>query len=127
MVDPTGVVGLLGLFTTCLEGYKICLTISAADEDAKRIRLRMYLEKERFVGIGRTCGLLPHHGQHRQREALKQFLQEDTFRRKAIEDALDLIADLLHKGGNLDRRHIAPEGVPESLKDKVRMESQHTR
>ncbi|OCL13493.1 hypothetical protein AOQ84DRAFT_225374 [Glonium stellatum] len=119
MVDPTGVIGLIGLFNTCLEAYKICLTINDADEDAKLLRTRLFLEKERFLNVGRTCGLLPHHGKDKKTEALKQFLEEDEFRRKAINTTLELIADLLCKAEILDRKYGTKEGLPESLKDKT--------
>jgi hypothetical protein len=119
MADRTGVSGLMGLFSVCLEGYKICLAISGADEDAKILRTRMFLEKERFLNVGKTCGLLPLHRQDRKTEALKKFLQEDPFRRKAVADTLELIANLLCKAEHLDRKYVAEDGIPEALKNKV--------
>jgi hypothetical protein len=106
MVDPTGVVGLMGLFTTCLEGYKICLEIRSADEDVKRLRTWMFLEKERFLNVGKTCGLLSSSGPSERTERLQRFLEADAFRQRAINDTLELIASFLLKAENRARANV---------------------
>jgi hypothetical protein len=120
MVDPVGIVGLIGLFSACLEGYKICLAAGATNDDANLLRTRMFLERERFLNVGKMCGLLHHHGRDERTECLKQFVEGDPFRRKAIGDTLELIASLLSKAEKLDRKYGPQEGLPDSLKEKVR-------
>jgi len=120
MVEPTGIIGLIGLFNTCLEGYKICLTISSADEDVKRLGTRMFLEKERFLNVGKTCGLLALHDHNERTQRLRRFLEEDALRRRAINDTLELIASFLLKAETLDRKYEPQVGLPEALKDEVR-------
>ncbi|KAF2014053.1 hypothetical protein BU24DRAFT_425051 [Aaosphaeria arxii CBS 175.79] len=113
-----GVVGLIGLFNTCLEGYKICLSIQDSDDDLKLLRARMYLEKERFANIGRTCGLLGDGtGDKGRTEALNEFLAKNKFRRKSIEDILVLIDNLLEKAEELNKKYEENEGLPEALQD----------
>lgn len=119
MVEPTGIISLIGLFTTCLEGYKICLAVSSADEDVKKLRTRMFLEKERLLNVGKTCGLLARHGHGERTERLQRFLEEDVFRRRAINDTLELIASFLMKAETLDRKYEPQGGLPEEWKDKV--------
>ena len=119
MAEPISIISLIALFSTCLEGYKICLAISSADEDVKRLRTRMYLEKERFLDIGKTCGLLGHHVHSEKTKRHQRFLEEDAFRRRAINDTMELIASLLVRAENLDRKYESQEGLPEALKDKV--------
>lgn len=113
------IVGLAGLFTTCLEGYRICLSVSSANKDSKLLRMRVYLERERFLNIGRTCGLVEHRGVQGSRQALQQFLDEDDYRRRAIGEILDLIATLLSEAETLDRKYATLEIAAPPSDDNV--------
>jgi hypothetical protein len=119
MVEATGVIGLIGLFTTCLDGYRICLSMGASTESTQLFRIRMLVERERFLNIGRTCGLL-QKGEHKRTEWLERFLEEDPFRKRLINDTLEHIAILLGKAEDLDRKYALQSRVPGVLKDKVR-------
>lgn len=119
MVEPTGVIGLIGLFTTCLEGYRICLSMSASTESTRLYRTRMLLERERFLNIGRACGLSQEEGNKRT-EWLERFLAEDPFRKRLINDTLEHIAMLLGKAGDFDRKYAVPYRVSHVSQDKVR-------
>jgi hypothetical protein len=109
------IVGLAGLFATCLEGYRTCLSVSSADKDAKLLRIRVCLERERFLNIGRTCGLVKHRGAQGNTRALQQFLDEDEFRKRAISETLELIAMLLGEAGDLDRKYAAMKSGPPTI------------
>jgi hypothetical protein len=123
MADPIGVLGLVGLFSTCLELYHLCLDASSTTEDSALLRSRMFFERERFYNVGRACGLSEATGKSqddKQTRVLREFLEQDRFRRKGIGEALESIAALLNKAEKLDRKYSPRQDLPESLKDKVR-------
>lgn len=121
MADPTGIIGLIGLFTTCLEAYKICLAIKGADDEVKKLRTRMYLQKVRFQNIGKACGLVVHQGHEERTRRLQRFLDEDELRRRAVNDTLELIASFLLKAESLDRKYEPQGTTPDILNEKVRI------
>ena len=119
MVDPVSLVGLVSLFSVCLEGYRICLAIQTADEDVRILRARMFYQKERFQNVGKMCGLIPSNTKDGQTEALNKFLQEDRLRQRAIAETLELIAGLLGKAEELDHKYEARQELPDVLKERV--------
>ena len=117
MCEPVSVLGLLGLFNVCLEGYKLCLTAKDADSDFAILRTRMFLERERFVNVCAAFGLAGSENSGRAK-ALRQYIERDAFRRKGIADALEAVSLLLARAEKADRMYSDREEIPDVAKDK---------
>jgi len=105
VVDPVSLLGLVGLFNTCIEGYKICVAVKATDNDAILLRTRMFLERERFLNWGRVCGFLPHHERDQRKTMFKRFVEEDRLRQQNMAQVLETIGSLLEKAEKLDNKY----------------------
>ncbi|KAH7202687.1 uncharacterized protein BKA55DRAFT_547487 [Fusarium redolens] len=84
MADVTGILGLVALFSTCLEGYRLCLDLTSSSQDVKLLRTKMFLQRERFLNVGRACGLLTNDVTKQRPESLRLFLVQDPFRQRAV-------------------------------------------
>ncbi|KAF5257090.1 hypothetical protein FOXYS1_12401 [Fusarium oxysporum] len=83
----------------------------------------MFLQRERFLNVGRACGLLTNDAKKEKPESLRLFLAQDPFRQRAIKEALEHIASLLSQAEALDRRYSPQDGLPENLKEKTILNS----
>ncbi|KAF5704226.1 hypothetical protein FMUND_12633 [Fusarium mundagurra] len=79
----------------------------------------MFLQRERFLNVGRACGLLNNDATKQKPESLRLFLAQDPFRQQAVKEALEHIVSLLSKAQALDRRYYPQDGPPEILKEKT--------
>jgi hypothetical protein len=62
MADPAslvfGVVGIVSLYSVCLQGYTQILSAKSLGKDAATLLCRLEIEEARFIVWGRNAGLL---------------------------------------------------------------------
>ena len=97
-MEPVGIaLGLVGLFNSCLHGYRAVAEALQFGNNAVGYDLKMRIERERFMIWGRNWRLLdPKSGEEKNEEPgdLDEILQVDGFRRLVLE-VLGAISDSL--------------------------------